>query len=156
LFARRFALPLIAAAATAAVVGAPALGDGQPFADPMVEGLRQQFVKEKQQWDRARQRLIAANRRLRAENRRLRAAMSKGGVTAPSAHLRAIAACESGGDPDAVSGGGLYRGKYQFDMRTWHSVGGRGDPADAPEIEQDWRAFLLYEQRGAQPWPVCG
>jgi Transglycosylase-like domain len=72
------------------------------------------------------------------------------------AHLAAIAACESGGDPTAIGGGGLYRGKYQFDMSTWSSVGGTGDPAAAPEAEQDMRAAMLYEQRGAAPWPVCG
>ncbi len=74
----------------------------------------------------------------------------------PNAHLQAIARCESGGNPRAVSANGLYRGKYQFDLRTWASVGGRGDPAAAPEREQDHRAMLLYQRRGAQPWPVCG
>jgi transglycosylase-like protein len=70
--------------------------------------------------------------------------------------LAAIAACESGGDPTAIGGGGLYRGKYQFDFQTWASVGGTGDPAAAPEAEQDMRAALLYERAGAAPWPVCG
>jgi hypothetical protein len=71
-------------------------------------------------------------------------------------HLEAIASCESGGDPSAIGGGGLYRGKYQFDMQTWQSVGGTGDPAAAPEAEQDARAAALYAQRGTAPWPVCG
>jgi Transglycosylase-like domain len=70
--------------------------------------------------------------------------------------LEAIAACESGGDPRAIGGGGLYRGKYQFDFQTWASVGGTGDPAAAPEAEQDMRAALLYARAGAAPWPVCG
>jgi hypothetical protein len=70
--------------------------------------------------------------------------------------LEAIAACESGGDPGAIGGGGLYRGKYQFDLATWASVGGSGDPAAAPESEQDMRAALLYDRAGATPWPVCG
>ena len=70
--------------------------------------------------------------------------------------LEAIAACESGGDPSAIGGGGLYRGKYQFDTGTWQSVGGSGDPAAASEAEQDMRAAMLYEQRGSSPWPVCG
>jgi hypothetical protein len=70
--------------------------------------------------------------------------------------LAAIAACESGGDPGAIGGGGLYRGKYQFDFQTWASVGGTGDPAAAPEAEQDMRAAMLYERAGAVPWPVCG
>jgi hypothetical protein len=70
--------------------------------------------------------------------------------------MQAIAECESGGDPTAIGGGGLYRGKYQFDLATWQSVGGAGDPAAAPEAEQDRRAALLYAQAGASPWPVCG
>jgi soluble lytic murein transglycosylase-like protein len=74
----------------------------------------------------------------------------------PSATLEAIAACESGGDPTAVSADGTYRGKYQFDTGTWASVGGSGDPAAAPEAEQDYRAALLYQRSGASAWPVCG
>jgi hypothetical protein len=70
--------------------------------------------------------------------------------------LAAIAACESGGDPSAIGGGGAYRGKYQFDYSTWASVGGTGDPAAAPEAEQDQRAAMLYAQQGSTPWPVCG
>jgi len=70
--------------------------------------------------------------------------------------LERIAACESGGDPTAVGGGGSFRGKYQFDQGTWASVGGNGDPAAAPEAEQDYRAALLYARSGSSPWPVCG
>lgn len=70
--------------------------------------------------------------------------------------LESIAACESGGDPTAVSSGGDYRGKYQFDSGTWASVGGSGDPAAAPAAEQDYRAALLYSRAGSSPWPVCG
>src|SRR4051794_9515646 len=77
-----------------------------------------------------------------------------GGVTIGA--LESIAACESGGDPAAVSSDGAYRGKYQFDYGTWESVGGSGDPAAAPEREQDYRAALLYSQSGSSPWPVCG
>jgi len=77
-----------------------------------------------------------------------------GGVTI--ATLESIAACESGGDLAAVSSDGSYRGKYQFDFGTWESVGGSGDPATAPEDEQDYRAALLYSQSGSSPWPVCG
>jgi Transglycosylase-like domain len=77
-----------------------------------------------------------------------------GGVT--MATLESIAACESGGDPGAVSSEGTYRGKYQFDQGTWESVGGSGDPAAAPETEQDYRAALLYSEAGSSPWPICG
>jgi hypothetical protein len=70
--------------------------------------------------------------------------------------LEAIAHCESRGNPRAVSSGGTYRGKYQFDLTTWVAVGGRGDPAAAPEAVQDRMAARLYRMRGAAPWPVCG
>jgi hypothetical protein len=70
--------------------------------------------------------------------------------------LESIAACESGGDPTAVSSTGTYRGKYQFSYATWAAVGGSGDPAAAPEAEQDYRAALLYNRSGPGQWPVCG
>jgi hypothetical protein len=70
--------------------------------------------------------------------------------------LERIAQCESGGDPTAISADGTYRGKYQFDRETWAHMGGSGDPAAAPEAEQDARAAQLLEQRGTAPWPVCG
>ena len=77
-------------------------------------------------------------------------------VGVSSATLSAIASCESGGDPTSVSADGAYRGKYQFDYGTWASVGGSGDPAAAPEAEQDYRAALLYARGGSSPWPMCG
>ena len=70
--------------------------------------------------------------------------------------LDAIAACESGGDPTVVDASGTYYGKYQFDLGTWSAVGGSGNPAEAPESEQDYRASILYSQAGSSPWPVCG
>lgn len=78
-----------------------------------------------------------------------------GATTAPGGGLESIAACESGGDPSAVDPSGTYRGKYQFDQQTWESVGGTGDPAAAPEAEQDMRASTLMQQRGGSPWPNC-
>jgi hypothetical protein len=71
------------------------------------------------------------------------------------ATLDSIAACESGGDPTAVNAAGYY-GKYQFDEGTWAAVGGSGNPAEASEAEQDYRAALLYSRSGSSPWPVCG
>jgi hypothetical protein len=72
------------------------------------------------------------------------------------ATLNAIAACESGGNPRAIGGGGAYRGKYQFSFGTWASVGGQGDPVAAPEREQDRRAAMLLKRGGRGHWPVCG
>ena len=73
-----------------------------------------------------------------------------------SSRLERIARCESGGDPSSVSPSGRYRGKYQFSRETWRSLGGRGDPAAAPEAEQDRRAAALLRRRGTAPWPSCG
>jgi Transglycosylase-like domain len=98
--------------------------------------------------------------RLRAENRVLSRKLRKlqganaGGSASPQ--LEAIAACESGGDPHSIGGGGAFRGKYQFTYGTWASVGGEGDPAAAPEAEQDKRAQMLLDKSGTSPWPVCG
>jgi Transglycosylase-like domain len=90
--------------------------------------------------------------------RRQAAAPAPVPASAPQASpaLEAIAACESGRDPTAIGGGGIYRGKYQFTYETWQSVGGTGDPAAAPEAEQDRRAAMLLARDGADQWPVCG
>ena len=69
--------------------------------------------------------------------------------------LRLIAECESGGDPTRVSPGGRYRGKYQFALSTWQTMGGEGDPAAAPEWLQDRIALKLYRRAGTSPWPNC-
>ena len=77
-------------------------------------------------------------------------------ASAPNATLAKIAACESSGNPAAVSPSGQYRGKYQFSRQTWREYGGTGDPAAAPESVQDAIAAKLLAARGTQPWPVCG
>jgi hypothetical protein len=79
---------------------------------------------------------------------------STGSVRVPPI-LRQIAECESGGNPRAISPGGQYRGKYQFSRETWHNLGGSGDPAAAPEWQQDRLALKLYRLRGIAPWPNC-
>jgi hypothetical protein len=99
--------------------------------------------------------------RVRAATRRelrrsLRILRRQSAAPSASPQLEAIAQCESGGDPTAIGGGGLYRGKYQFSVGTWQSVGGTGDPAAAPEAEQDRRAAILLARDGAGQWPVCG
>ena len=66
--------------------------------------------------------------------------------------------CESTNNYTAESANGLFYGAYQFEPRTWRTVGGVGNPAHAPPEEQDARARLLYSRRGDQPWPrdFCG
>lgn len=68
----------------------------------------------------------------------------------------ALANCESGGNPQAVSPNGEYYGLYQFALATWYSVGGTGNPIYASASEQTYRAEILYSRDGAGAWPVCG
>lgn len=83
------------------------------------------------------------------------ASRSTGG-NADSLNWPALARCESGGNPRAVSSTGKYRGLYQFSMTTWRSVGGQGDPIDNSAGEQTYRAKVLYNKAGAGQWPHCG
>jgi Transglycosylase-like domain len=141
------------AAALAADSGSPSIGVSA--AKPIRIGTIAPPVARFQRTIRVVSRRMRAERRaeLRRQRRRLFASLPAG---VSQATLDAIGACESGGDPAAVSADGSYRGKYQFDYGTWESVGGSGDPAAAPEAEQDYRAALLYAQAGSSPWPICG
>jgi len=71
---------------------------------------------------------------------------------------RTTSSCESGGDPDAIGGGGAYRGAFQFMRSTWkaspRSPG--GDPIAYPYKTQAVVAVLLMHRDGAGHWPVCG
>lgn len=82
---------------------------------------------------------------------------------APRSHVQAPAGddvwaalgrCENGGrltsDP-----GDRYRGLFQFSPATWRSVGGTGDPADAPYEEQLALAKKLQARSGWGQWPRC-
>lgn len=98
--------------------------------------------------------LRKAIRQLRKRMRRVRSDVRA--TSAVRGVLERIAACESHGNARAIGGGGAFRGKYQFTYGTWAAVGGRGDPAAAPEPEQDRRAALLLARTGGSAWPVCG
>jgi hypothetical protein len=65
-----------------------------------------------------------------------------------------IMICESSGDPQAIGRGAAagHYGLFQFDLPTWASVGGSGNPIDASPEEQWMRATMLYRQRGLEPW----
>jgi hypothetical protein len=97
-------------------------------------------------------RTVTAHMRAHQEARRRREARE---MAAFPPILHRIAQCESHGDPRAIGGGGLYRGAFQFTRSSWAGVGGRGDPAEAPLIEQYRRAKLLLERSGPGQWPVC-
>ena len=68
------------------------------------------------------------------------------------------AECESGKDPDAIGGGGMYRGAFQFMKSTWRvspkSPG--GDPISYNYKTQAVVAVALKHQDGAGHWPTCG
>jgi len=67
-------------------------------------------------------------------------------------------ACESGGNPNAIGGGGRYRGAFQFLRSTWKSSpkSPGGDPIAYPYRTQAVVAVLLKRRDGAGHWPVCG
>ena len=76
-------------------------------------------------------------------------------VTLPDGVWGALARCESGGNPRAVSANGLYYGLYQFSLPTWRGVGGTGSPIDASPEEQTMRAQALQARSGWGQWPAC-
>jgi soluble lytic murein transglycosylase-like protein len=151
----------VPAVALAADDGGPEVGGVTPGSEERRADARNKGKVARARLDRRAEKAEQARAKARAKKRAKKAAASQGGATAGGggatpAHLQSIAACESGGNPRAIGGGGAYRGKYQFDRGTWASVGGSGDPAAAPEAEQDKRAAMLYARAGAAPWPVCG
>ncbi len=77
-------------------------------------------------------------------------------ATADGLNWAALAQCESGGRPTAVSSTGKYHGLYQFSVATWQAVGGSGLPSQASAEEQTARAQALYARSGAGQWPHCG
>ncbi|MCW2681878.1 MAG: Transglycosylase domain protein [Frankiales bacterium] len=99
-------------------------------------------------------RVLAVGTKARPAAQTSTARRSTGG--ADSLNWPALARCESGGNPRAVSSTGKYRGLYQFSYATWNGVGGSGDPAAASASEQTYRAKLLYNRSGAGQWPHCG
>lgn len=71
-----------------------------------------------------------------------------------SAAIR-VSMCESHRSPTAISPGGAYRGRWQFDSRTWLSNGGgrySQDPARATAYQQDQIAYRTWKRRGWEPW----
>lgn len=110
-------------------------------------------------WRASRSRIVATARPTRAA--RKPSSPTRGGGFLASARWAALPGtvrlrqCENSGSYTSRPGH-HYRGAYQFDRSTWNSVGGQGDPADAPKREQDYRAYLLFLDRGRAPWPVCG
>jgi soluble lytic murein transglycosylase-like protein len=71
---------------------------------------------------------------------------------------RSTAECESGGNPDAIGGGGKYRGAFQFLKSTWRRApkSPGGDPVDYPYKTQAVVAIALKRKDGTGHWPNCG
>ncbi|HEX6115615.1 MAG TPA: transglycosylase family protein [Solirubrobacterales bacterium] len=71
---------------------------------------------------------------------------------------RKTAECESGKDPNAIGGGGMYRGAFQFMKSTWKSSpkSPGGDPIKFNYKTQAVVAVALKNKDGAGHWPVCG
>ena len=75
----------------------------------------------------------------------------------------ALRMCESSGNYGAFSRAGPYYGAYQFDQPTWDFVASRNyprlagvQPWHATPQDQTRMAYRLWEERGDQPWPICG
>jgi hypothetical protein len=71
---------------------------------------------------------------------------------------RKTSECESGKDPDAIGGGGKYRGAFQFMKATWRTSpkSPGGDPIRYDYTTQAVVAVALKKRDGAGHWPVCG
>lgn len=66
--------------------------------------------------------------------------------------------CESGRNPKAIGGGGLYRGAFQFMRSTWRNSpkSPGGDPIRYSYRTQAVVAVALKRRDGAGHWPHCG
>ena len=71
---------------------------------------------------------------------------------------RHTAECESGRNPDAIGGGGRYRGAFQFTKPTWHHAPKTpgGDPIRYGFRTQAVVAVALKKREGTSAWPNCG
>jgi hypothetical protein len=71
---------------------------------------------------------------------------------------RHTAECESGKDPNAIGGGGLYRGAFQFMKATWRRApkSPGGDPIKYSYRTQAVVAVYLKKRDGTGHWPNCG
>jgi hypothetical protein len=146
---------LVACGACAAVAAPATAMAAGPLAAPAPLGNHTTVSAKMRSYGDALEARRHARERRRERARRARARRAEAASHTASPQLEAIAACESGGNPSTNTGNGFY-GKYQFTQSTWESVGGTGNPAAAPEAEQDKRAAMLLAQSGSSPWPVCG
>jgi hypothetical protein len=70
--------------------------------------------------------------------------------------LKVVRMCEASGNYRTDTGNGYY-GAYQFSAATWHSLGLKGLPHQAPRIVQDAAAVRLHDARHSwADWGACG
>ena len=71
---------------------------------------------------------------------------------------RQTAECESGKDPNAIGGGGTYRGAFQFMKSTWRRApkSPGGDPIKYSFRTQAVVAVGVKKRDGTSAWPNCG
>jgi hypothetical protein len=89
-------------------------------------------------------------------------AATSGNSTDPALNpfLACVAQAESGGNYQAVSPNGLYRGAFQFSQATWNFAAQAADrpdligvpPNEASKADQDTLAVALYALDGERPW----
>lgn len=78
--------------------------------------------------------------------------------------LRTVGDCENGAyggrslrsGLKAVSPGGTYQNRYQFDAASWRATGAGVARLDASWLEQAYRAVIWLKKRGPGAWPRCG
>jgi len=73
-------------------------------------------------------------------------------------HAFTVVVPQAGGAGQAAAAAGERLAHMLEHMRSegLQATGGIGDPAAAPEAEQDQRAGALLVAEGTKPWPVCG
>ena len=80
---------------------------------------------------------------------------SRSGRRSAGGTFDALAQCESGGNPQAVGGGGKDYGAFQFSLATWRSLGYSGNPTDHSYETQKAAAQKLVRRSGWSQFPSC-
>ncbi len=139
------AVGLMAIAATDASAGAGGLSTGSPQTDGAKSGSAKK--KKKQSAPEA----VASETKYKRIYKKKISRKNK-------RWAKRTSACESGGNPKAIGGGGKYRGAFQFLKTTWRNVprSPGGDPVAYSYKTQAVVAVTLKTRDGAHHWPNCG
>ncbi len=141
--------PLSASAVQAAVIAVQVCEPDYTIDSPLLDALNALAAAAPDLTAQAQARIATQNSAMRIAQ----SATSSGGSCAGD--FACFKACtlpiESGGNYATNTGNGYY-GAWQFDLGTWASNGGTGNPADASPAQQDAVAQSLYQARSNQPW----